>query len=184
MPAIRLLNHKRKRLVRPLAVLNATLGLAFAVFELLIWSLNPTPWERVVGWLYFCPVLACVLLLFEAALVGRYRIWLLGLAVTAAQYLSFLAVWYLEGGSFPPPELLWLLGCAASGPVIGLLAALLVERAFVRYVPDPTECARCSYPLMGLSEPRCPECGHPFGVYAGHAQTTVVDDEGGDLADQ
>lgn len=29
-------------------------------------------------------------------------------------------------------------------------------------VPVPGHCPKCGYSLMGLTEPRCPECGRPF----------------------
>lgn len=34
----------------------------------------------------------------------------------------------------------------------------------VRARPDSPGCGRCGYPIIGLSEPRCPECGSPFVI--------------------
>lgn len=31
---------------------------------------------------------------------------------------------------------------------------------------DPSRCRKCGYDLHGLPEPRCPECGSPFGISA------------------
>jgi hypothetical protein len=28
--------------------------------------------------------------------------------------------------------------------------------------PDPVACLNCGYKLIGLTEPRCPECAQPF----------------------
>lgn len=37
------------------------------------------------------------------------------------------------------------------------------ETQTVRLPEDTTAlCRECNYPLRGLSENRCPECGHPF----------------------
>lgn len=32
----------------------------------------------------------------------------------------------------------------------------------LRNLPDAARCRRCQYPLRGLTEPRCPECGREF----------------------
>lgn len=32
----------------------------------------------------------------------------------------------------------------------------------LRNLPDAARCRRCDYPLRGLTEPRCPECGRDF----------------------
>ncbi|NLE61999.1 MAG: hypothetical protein GX616_26890 [Planctomycetes bacterium] len=29
-------------------------------------------------------------------------------------------------------------------------------------LPDPLRCPKCGYSLLGLTEPRCPECGQEF----------------------
>lgn len=46
-------------------------------------------------------------------------------------------------------------------PRTRLCRHLLLAR---RHLPFwyPWQCRRCDYPLVGLSTPRCPECGTPF----------------------
>jgi hypothetical protein len=51
----------------------------------------------------------------------------------------------------------------------GITAYLADEfacRRMERQLQDPLwpRCVRCGYSLRGLTEPRCPECGTPFGV--------------------
>lgn len=41
-------------------------------------------------------------------------------------------------------------------------AAWLRQRQFRRPTPDVPRCIGCGYILVGLPEPRCPECGMPF----------------------
>lgn len=49
------------------------------------------------------------------------------------------------------------------GAVVGTIAvAQLTERLTKRRASDAPQCRACGYILLGLDEPRCPECGHPF----------------------
>jgi len=56
-----------------------------------------------------------------------------------------------------------------------LPAALLIHlwRRAIRPTDDLPRCSRCDYPLIGLPEPRCPECGTAFDP---HAPTTPVEE--------
>ena len=47
----------------------------------------------------------------------------------------------------------------------------LVRRSIRRHLPEL--CARCGYCLVGLPEPRCPECGTPFDPSIPRSQTRV-----------
>lgn len=42
-----------------------------------------------------------------------------------------------------------------------VLIARLFKHDFARSIP-PWVCKSCGYPLLGLREPKCPECGEPF----------------------
>jgi hypothetical protein len=63
---------------------------------------------------------------------------------------------------------------------IGAILILSLHRIFaarVRIGFDPhTRCGACGYPLRGLSEPRCPECGRPFEMAAIDAAATCGPD--------
>ncbi len=45
-----------------------------------------------------------------------------------------------------------------------LVATAIAHRYRVVGEPDPLTCAECGYSLIGLTEPRCPECGAPFAL--------------------
>jgi hypothetical protein len=59
---------------------------------------------------------------------------------------------------------LMFVGIVALG--VGTIFILSLHKIFASRVQigfDPrTHCTKCGYPLHGLSEPRCPECGRPF----------------------
>lgn len=40
--------------------------------------------------------------------------------------------------------------------------ALLTRYCSGSSIPDNLRCRKCGYALIGLSEPRCPECGEPI----------------------
>jgi hypothetical protein len=46
--------------------------------------------------------------------------------------------------------------------VAGLTICYRAQRYVERLASDPPRCERCDYLLIGLPEPRCPECGEPF----------------------
>jgi hypothetical protein len=52
------------------------------------------------------------------------------------------------------------------GPTIWISEAKEEESArqiILKNQPTPRNCHNCGYDLRGLPEPRCPECGQPFG---------------------
>lgn len=56
----------------------------------------------------------------------------------------------------------WLMaGIPSVVMLIGILAMLLRRHVLPRTVAART-CEKCSYPLIGLTSDRCPECGTPF----------------------
>jgi len=52
-------------------------------------------------------------------------------------------------------------GVVCAGVVCRLIAAASYDRAN-RNLGWTRHCQKCGYPLWGLPEPRCPECGTPF----------------------
>lgn len=63
---------------------------------------------------------------------------------------------------------------------IGTIFILSLHKIFasrVRIGYDPlTQCTSCGYPIRGLTEPRCPECGRPFDVAAIDGRATCGPD--------
>ncbi len=43
--------------------------------------------------------------------------------------------------------------------LLGLLFALVATKC-TRNKPDPLQCDKCGYSLVGLTSDKCPECGH------------------------
>ncbi len=67
-----------------------------------------------------------------------------------------------------------LLAGAAGG--VGMLGVVLGHRInqAMRAELQPPRCLKCGYPLHGLPEPRCPECGTAFdSVRMGHEEPTL-----------
>jgi len=58
-------------------------------------------------------------------------------------------------------EAYWLLGCFCWPAVVMAVIGLQAGEAVGRMQPMD-ECVYCGYSLIGLTEPRCPECGQPF----------------------
>lgn len=67
-----------------------------------------------------------------------------------------------------------------------LIATIIIARVTERFTSAPKsdapQCRACGYILLGLTEPRCPECGYPFdsGLLA-LDDTLSFDDEHEDL---
>ncbi len=62
----------------------------------------------------------------------------------------------------PLANWLWFWGAWWSGRVSGFAAALLTFALLsrTRRLDGHTHCGDCGYILNGLTQPRCPECGH------------------------
>lgn len=65
----------------------------------------------------------------------------------------------------------------------GVLSMFTCLAVFIRrrYWPvyPPAHCTGCGYNLLGLAEPRCPECGLPFDPAeqtAGDPESSIPDD--------
>ena len=62
------------------------------------------------------------------------------------------------------PDVITVAGSRAT--LIALFALMLALSMWAtsrtRRMYESDTCFYCGYPLLGLSEPRCPECGHPF----------------------
>lgn len=99
------------------------------------------------------------------ASLSRRHPFFMGLLVLAlADYIWFAVVSIIRTGFLPPlpasliPSIMLLLPP-------GFLALAYVVRSLRGFQPDPeglTRCGHCGYALRGLTEPRCPECGHAF----------------------
>lgn len=51
----------------------------------------------------------------------------------------------------------------AAVPVVLVISVIVrAARAEIRCAPSDVRCRGCGYLLLGLSEPRCPECGVRF----------------------
>jgi hypothetical protein len=103
------------------------------------------------------------LLLFVAGLIGRYRwAWRLGLAHFALPWVMYMLV---AAGRLGPlkarPMFLWL-DALFLAVVVPLSIIACYRGAPIRQSRRPGLCPTCGYPLHGLTEPRCPECGTPF----------------------
>ncbi len=75
--------------------------------------------------------------------------------------------WLWEGAAYWPASQMirfWGLQAlySAVAPVLLLSLAVMVRRRLWPIYPLE-QCAKCGYDLRGLPEPRCPECGEPFG---------------------
>lgn len=67
------------------------------------------------------------------------------------------------------PVLQWIFGVAVMACALSMIAGItilysrFVMRSYFPPSPPPfPTCKKCEYPLIGLPEPRCPECGTPF----------------------
>lgn len=63
-------------------------------------------------------------------------------------------------------DLVLTLACVAGVVMAGLACRQIGAASFRREEsrqPETGRCRECGYLLMGLPEPRCPECGTPFG---------------------
>jgi len=60
----------------------------------------------------------------------------------------------------PPWSMVLILGLTALSVAIAVGLAAFLFAGGKAY--DPDHCSNCGYPLKGLTEPRCPECGTPF----------------------
>ncbi len=76
---------------------------------------------------------------------------------------------YASGGVLPLPagELFMRVSAVMAVvllPYVGMsMLAIRIRRNYcVVGGPDPLTCTHCGYSLIGLPEPRCPECGQPF----------------------
>jgi hypothetical protein len=122
-----------------------------------------------IGWLLICIDVETVLVTGPVVLilgiaqivVGRVKkradvLWL-GAAHVAICALLFLLVNAL---SWSPRQA----QAPFTGMVLAYAAAVAVPtwQAFRRRMHTPGICDACGYTLIGLSEPRCPECGTPF----------------------
>ena len=114
-----------------------------------------------------------VMPLLVVALAAAYpRLWI-ALLGTLVATLGFLIC---GGQKFPPFGPGWILltlrsmrpvlvvACVAYHVLacITVLAVRVLRRVGVP--PDPRCCATCGYPLVGLTEARCPECSTPFDM--------------------
>lgn len=91
----------------------------------------------------------------------RRRVWLvvwagLGHCGICGVFVGLVWIAHLGPTQAVPPFL--LLGMAYC-----VLTGIYMVRARKRLpLWQPWQCRRCGYPLIGLSKPRCPECGQPF----------------------
>jgi hypothetical protein len=53
-------------------------------------------------------------------------------------------------------------GVALGAIIATVVIAQITERLTRQGAPNVPQCDACGYILLGLTEPRCPECGYPF----------------------
>jgi hypothetical protein len=106
------------------------------------------------------------LVLVVVGLIGRYRwSWSIGLGHLALPFVMFAMIdWFNMGPLWARPALfLWVdavfLAVIVPASIIGCYRG-----ATSGEFKHPSLCRACGYPLHGLTEPRCPECGTPFDV--------------------
>lgn len=124
--------------------------------------------KRALGNFYVINIALPLLVVALAAWYPRMRAALLG-ALTLS--LAFLLTAFTPN---PQWNVGWLSNYLVSLSPIVIVACLAypvlgaVTVGVVRWFrrvgppPDPTLCRACGYSLIGLPEPRCPECGSPF----------------------
>jgi predicted nucleic acid-binding Zn ribbon protein len=101
--------------------------------------------------------------LLVSGLVARYRwAWAIGVAHFALPFIMFAMVAsYSMGPLRARPAFLW-----ADAVFLVVIAPLSIigcyRGAAIRRPVHPALCRECGYPLHGLTEPRCPECGMAF----------------------
>jgi len=84
-------------------------------------------------------------------------------AATGATHLTMLGFYGPLIRLVVPADFSWqsFAGVGIAHVLLGLLPTVWVLARRPR-VPGPWQCRRCGYALVGLPEPRCPECGMPF----------------------
>lgn len=82
------------------------------------------------------------------------RFWVIPLVSFFYVKLSIACLYY---------ESLFVIFCAGMVYTVAFAVPVfrLFKRDFAKTIP-PWICKGCGYPLMGLTGPRCPECGEPF----------------------
>ncbi len=115
-----------------------------------------------VGALLVMPIIGAAILRKSSHLVGGLLVLALieVINVSANMYwhnsVQVGAGWYWEWGSFMRT------GAELFRAPILFLATALVARYVLSRKGDPPTCVGCGYHLIGLAEPRCPECGRVY----------------------
>jgi hypothetical protein len=107
------------------------------------------------------PVIAIMgVVVLVLGLLGRYW-WAVGLG---ASYLAICGVFVVMVNVFrlSPRSAYVPFLCVGVPYVLGLIAGTIVASRRMPREERPWECEGCGYLLVGLSEPRCPECGRGF----------------------
>jgi hypothetical protein len=106
----------------------------------------------------------------------------LGLLISAAVVIGSMQAAGWNSWRFWWDNWLFIALAIALGAVLAtIVIARFTESQRRRDVPDAPLCRACGYVLLGLTQPRCPECGHPFDpallTLAGDPTTCCPDDD-------
>lgn len=103
------------------------------------------------------------LILIVVGLIARYRwAWAIGLAHLVLPFAMFGLVALFNMGPLQARPAFLRADAVFLVVMVPLSIIACLRGPAIRAFKHPGLCGRCGYPLHGLTEPRCPECGTPF----------------------
>ncbi len=140
--------------------LNAAVGIALTIIDRVGPRMFlPPPFDDFWPVIYFSPLIVAGTTFSYSLLLHNARWWILGLAMTAPQYLLLVILHFVDGGVMDVADMLLTLLGIAGGALTAALIGPLCHHYLVNHRFVPGLCIHCGYRLRGLLLRRCPECG-------------------------